>query len=259
MSISIAVHVDGYYGLKYGVRNMLDLFDKYNIKASFFINMGKEAGIFKILKYYGGSEGSTGSTKSTVGRYTKFQILRMLFFPKNLGNSNCEILEEIKRKGHEVNPHCWSHIMWSKNFNNLNIPEQFSKMCNAFDKCVHERPIGFVPPTWKWDVRVINEMKNFKLKYLSVNEGKMQWKDGILIIPLTFEKTPEELLNQGLGEEKILKIYEKEIKGKKFVNLYFHADFEGIAGIKLFEKILKLVNPKEIKMYQEIYSKENEK
>jgi len=51
MTFSISIHVDGYYGLVKGVPNLLNLFDNYGIKATFFVNMGKEANLFQILKY----------------------------------------------------------------------------------------------------------------------------------------------------------------------------------------------------------------
>ena len=254
MAINISVHVDGYYGLRYGVGDMLDLFDKYKIKACFFINMGGEAGLFKILKYR--TKGLKKSDKSIGQRYTKMQIIRMLLMPKMLGNANCKILNEIKSRGHEVNPHCWSHLLWSKNFKKIDIPNEFSKMCNSFENCVYETPRGFAPPTWKWDARVLNEMKKHKMEYLSVDKGgKPYFKNGILIIPLTFNRTPEELLNKGLNKKQVIEVYKKHIKNRGYVNLYFHADYEGIFGLDILESILKLLKGKKTNTFEEILLK----
>lgn len=252
MSVSISIHVDGYYGLKKGVPNLLDLFDKYGIRASFFINMGSEAGISKILRYR--TKNLKKSDKESRKRYNKLQIMRMLVFPRNLGNANCRILREIERRGHELNPHCWSHLLWSRNFEKLNIRDEFIKMISSFERCAGRRPEGFVPPTWKWDHRVLREMKELGFKYLSAKEGKIEFREGILIIPLTFESTIEELVNKGINKEEIIKIYNKEL-GKKFVNLYFHADYEGIDGQELLEEILKNINKKDVLTLRQVYEK----
>ena len=114
MSISISIHVDGYYGLTKGVDNLLRLFDKYKIKVSFFVNMGKEANILELLKHR--SQDLKEEDKGIVKRYSKIQLIKMVLLSRKLGHGNCKILRKILEKGHEVNPHSWSHLKWSKNF-----------------------------------------------------------------------------------------------------------------------------------------------
>ncbi len=254
MSNSVSVHVDGYYGLKYGVTNLLELFKKYNIKATFFVNMGREAGIFKILKYR--TKELKKSDKEIVNRYSKIQMLRMLFFPRALGYKNCKILKQIKDAGHEVNPHCWSHLLWSKNFDKMDIENQIKKMKESFVRCLNQEPTGFAPPTWKWNSRVIDFLKKAGFSYISTNNAKFSKitkSNGITLIPLTYDKTPEEMLNEGMSEKEVIKYYKEKVIKKEF-NIYFHADYEGIRGLKLTEEILKLINPKTLKTYTEIVS-----
>lgn len=249
MSISISIHVDGYYGLTEGVPKLLNLFDKYKIKASFFVNMGREAHLLEILRY----KKNTTQKEGIIKRYSLKELVKILILNRKIGSGNFSILREIKRKGHEVNPHCWSHLKWSQNFKKINQLEELKKIEKSYLKCFHSPPKGFVAPTWKWNQKTINLLKKLKYNYLATDNqfATPFLKEELLIIPLSFKSTPEELLNKGFSEKEILCLYEKEIK-KDYVNLYFHADYEGRKGIDLFEKILKLIEKNNTILYKDI-------
>ena len=55
--------------------------------------------------------------------------------------------------------------------------------------------------------------------------------------------------------KEILEIYKKELK-KDYVNIYFHADYEGIRGINIFESVLKLLKGKPFSTYSELLEKQ---
>ena len=248
MSVSISVHVDGYYGLVRGVRNLLNLFEKYQIKASFFVNMGNEANLFELIKYR--SRGLKGKDKSVVKRYSRIGLIKMILLSRKLGNGNKKILREIIKGGHELNPHSWSHLIWSKNFDKMNYKKQIFLMKDSFFKCTGKYPKGFAPPTWKINDKILKELKNQGFEYVSIDRGENEVREEIKIIPLSFPNSIEELLNEGNTREEIIKIYKRELN-KKEVNLYFHADFEGIRGIKLFEEVIKMIDPKKVKLIYE--------
>lgn len=252
MTISISIHVDGYYGLVNGVPNLLRLFDRYNIKATFFINMGNEASIFQLLKYRRNSN-IGDSDKKVVSRYSKKQLLEIMFLNRGLGHRNARILRMIKNAGHEVNPHCWSHLLWSRNFDKIDYLSEIRKMKNAYFEIFGGNPKGFAPPTWKFNDKVMRVLKDEGFDYLSVNDcfNKLTTVKGLKIIPLSFGMNIEELLNEGRSKKEIIDLYRKEL-GKKYVNLYFHADFEGLRGIKLFEEVLKLIKNKKTTIYRDL-------
>lgn len=227
MSVSISIHVDGYYGLTKGIENLLSLFEKYGVRASFFINMGDEASILDLLRYR--SRGENKMDMKISNRYTKKELIRMLLFPRKLGHAHKEVLRKIIDKGHEVNPHCWSHLRWSKNFERIDFEKEIKKMKEAFYKCIGKNPKGFSPPTWKINEKVLGVLKKQGFEYVGVNKGEISEKMGIKIIPLSFQKNIEELLMEGKSEQEVLDIYKDEFK-KSYVNLYFHADFEGLRG-----------------------------
>ena len=252
MSLSISIHVDGYYGLVDGVPRLLDLFDKYGIKATFFVNMGREASIFQLLKYR--DKNNTNKSDSKIAsRYTRLQMLKIAFLSRPLGHAHPKILRDIKKRGHEVEPHCWSHLLWHRNFENINHLAEIQKMKKGYFGIFGEDPKGFVPPTWKYNKKVIDCLKKEGFSYISVKgPGKRVTKEeGLKVIPLSFSQNIEELLNEGKTDSEILEIYDKELK-KSYVHLYFHADYEGIRGLKIFEEFLRKIKEKTTMLCKEL-------
>lgn len=240
MNTKISIHVDGYYGLVKGVPNLLDLFERYNIKATFYINMGFESFIFDYLIYK--NKCKRTKPKVIIERYSKIQLLFMVLLHRGLGHSHLKILREIKKRGHEVEIHCWNHLEWSKNFNNFNYKKQIERSIKSYQKIFGYKPKKFVAPTWKINNNIIKELKKQGLNTIQIlekNKSKFINKNVNLDI-LTYNKTIDELLGEGKKMEEILDIYSKELN-KKNANLYFHADYEGLRGLEYFKKIMKLL------------------
>jgi len=220
-TIAISIHVDGYYGLVKGVPRILKLLKKYKIKTTFFINMGKEANIFQLLKYRRNHKNSQKNLK-VEKRYTKIEQASMILLNRKLGQNYKKLLIEIEKQGHEVEPHCWSHLLWSKNFEKLNHKKEIFLMKRAYENIFNKSPKGFAPPTWKYNQKVIELLKEANFQYIAVSDTAktIKKKDGFFIIPVSFSKNIEELISGGHKKEKIIKIYKKELN-KKYVTYIF--------------------------------------
>lgn len=240
MNPKISIHVDGYYGLVQGIPNLLNLFDKYNIKATFYINMGFESFIFDYIKYKRRNKNIDNNTKNTVSRYSKIQLLSMVLLHRGLGHSHPKLLREIKKRGHEVEIHCWNHLEWSSNFEKFNYKKQIEKCVESYEEIFGYKPKKFVAPTWKINNNIIKQLKEQGIGTIQIlDKDKLKFKnEKINLDILTYSKTVDELLGEGNSREQILEIYKKELN-RKNANVYFHADYEGRNGIKLLEEILK--------------------
>lgn len=239
MPPKISIHVDGYYGLTQGVKNLLDLFDRYDLRVTFFVNMGREANLFETLKYR--ARNLEENDKKIVKRYSKIQLLKIILLQRKIGSGHSKILKEILKRGHDVQPHAWSHLRWSKNFDKMNYKKEIYLMKKAFFKSLRFYPTKFAPPTWKISKEIILYLGDMGFKEICVlpqDLSKFKEIKNPKADILSFDKTPEELLQEGKTMEEVIKIYKQEFT-KKNAHLYFHADYEGIAGINLFDKILK--------------------
>ena len=122
------------------------------------------------------------------------------------------------------------------------MPCQITIPSNSYFNFFNENPKGFAPPTWKYNRNIINILRNEGFEYLSITSdwSKANKKNGIKIVPLSFDYNIEELITKGHSNKKILEIYKREFN-KEFIHVYFHADYEGILGKNLFEEVLKLI------------------
>ena len=239
MPVKISIHVDGYFGLVKGVPRLLKLFEQNKIKATFFVNMGREASILNLLKYLRKNKEELKKTKRIIKRYNQLEMLSTVFLMRKIGCGHQNLLKEIEKRGHRVEPHCWSHLEWSKNFENFDYKKQIYLLKKSFKECLGREPQSFAPPTWKVNAEILKELARQGFKEVCILKKdieKFKHFKEIKFNVLTFDKTIEELLAEGKNEKEIIEIYKRE-KKKKGAHLYFHADFEGRRGMKLFMKI----------------------
>lgn len=260
--IGLRIDVDGYYGLVYGVPNLLDLFDKHGLKATFFINMGKEANILDLFRYRLLKRKGLSSVDLAVGwRYSLKQKLRMALFPQKLGCVHCEILKEIEKRGHEAQVHAWNHLKWTKDFENINVEEELTNMINSYEMCLGKKPIGIVCPQFRYDKRVLDALDKFGFKYAGDMPGDKPFypapegkKYAHMQIPTTLTENIEEMKNRGLSLEQIKNTFKNHIDAGGYRCIYFHADYEGLKGLSDFEELLKFLKIK-TNTYNDIYKK----
>jgi peptidoglycan/xylan/chitin deacetylase (PgdA/CDA1 family) len=215
--------------------------------------MGRESSIIDhLLNLKKKSKSEKGQLKSL--RYSTVQKMIMVLMCRKLGGEHKEIIKRIEKFGHEVNPHCWSHFQWSKKFERIDQEKEIEKAIASYRKILKKNPTGFAPPQWRYNARTIEILENKKIGYLSTPvETSPKNKNGrTRIIPLSYNKTIEELVAEGKKIEEIVKIYRQEFK-KPYVNWYFHADYEGRGGIHYLEKILNITRGKSI-LYREMQS-----
>jgi len=116
MVFVLRIDVESNKGIKEGIPKIIDLLKRYNIKASFYLTMGGESGIFDLLKYRKKLDGERG-----IKIFSKFEILRMAFFPKDFVENNKNILQRILNEGHELGIHGWKHRRWTRGLEEINV------------------------------------------------------------------------------------------------------------------------------------------
>jgi len=231
----LRVDVDGYYGLRLGVRNLLDLFGEYGVRATFFVNMGREP---FYLKYISKLKKSSKSKRS-FGRHSWWQKLRMLLLPKGIGIANFNLLREIEKRGHEVEPHAWNHADWNLKLEEIDQKRELEFMSTTYEKCFGRKPTGFAPPSFKFNRETLSILQEMGFEYVSLMGKSPEWLNGIWNFPVTYPRTIEEEILMG-GPMSLSRIKE-HIEASEYASIYIHADWEGIRGIRLLESLLTMV------------------
>jgi len=238
-NFTIRVDLESDKGIRYGLPNLLDLFKKNDIRASFYLTIGGESNIFEIAKSLGKMK-SSGERKIKI--WSSCEKIRMLLLPRDFVKKNKSILRRILYEGHELGLHGYKHRAWTRNLNNLNIEKEFDKMVEKYFFYFNQKPVSFSSPGFNINEKVINSLDKNKIKYIS-DFDSFKKINNLINVPITIKgnnKMPfiEYWAGEGKSDDEILGIFKKEIENKNFVSFYIHGLFEGRYKIGLLNKMI---------------------
>lgn len=249
-TFTLRVDLESDKGIKEGVPRLLDLLNDYKIKASFYLVMGGESGIFNTLKY-------RKKIKSSEERVIKLwgfkDKLKMVFFPKDFVEENIKILKRILEEGHELGIHGWKHREWTRGLEKINIKKTISKSIVRYVQLFGKKPISWASPGFNTNEKVLKELQNLGISHISDFQGNKQAYYGkIKNVPITIfgkNKMPiiEHLASLKKNDEEILKELKEKAEKNEIISFYIHGMFEARFKIRILEEIFKFVKDKKFK------------
>jgi len=248
-TFTLRVDLESDKGIK-SVPKLLNLLKKYKIKASFYLVMGGESGIFDLIKYSGGLK---SASERTIKIWSLKEKIRITLFPKDFVKENIKILKRILDEGHELGLHGWKHREWTRGLHKINIEKRILMAKKRYSILFGKNAVSWVSPGFNTNKRVIEILKKYGINFISDFEGKEVRKySGIKNVPITIlgeNKTPiiEFLVSEGKKDDEIIKDLKDEIKKKNLASLYIHGLFEARFKLNILEDIFKFVNEKKIK------------
>lgn len=240
--LAIAVHVDTLRGYRLGVPALLSLFDRLEIRATFFFSLGPDRSgraIRRIFKPGFFSKMQRTKAVSTYGLKTLFY--GTLLPAPLIVSSDPSIFREAIRKGQECAVHAWDHVTWQDRLEKLSRERISEELKRAFD--LFQREAGFSPracaaPGWQVTPTSLEVEDALGLDYLSDTRGRFPFlprMGGKLFvtpqIPTTLPTMDEILGMPGVNEGNIDKWYLKQLSpGLNVITI--HAEMEGIGQIE---------------------------
>jgi peptidoglycan/xylan/chitin deacetylase (PgdA/CDA1 family) len=172
-TIGVAVHVDTYEGMKKGVPALLALFQKYNIKASFFVPMGKDHTGWtakRIFKRKGFLK-KAGTGRVWAEAVSKKTLMYGLLLPgPQIAKKNGELLHLIAAEGHELGIHGYDHVYWHdhiKGFGQKRTEEEIEKLLKVYSELTGTQARSFAAPGWMINPHVLRCFQEKGLAYSS--------------------------------------------------------------------------------------------
>lgn len=246
----LRVDIESNKGLEEGIPKLLNLLDKYDIKASFYVVMGGESGLYELLRYSGKLK--TGNERN-IKLWNLREKIRMAFFPRDFVKKNENILIRILNEGHELGIHGWKHRAWTRGLDKINVNEHIKKARQKYIKLFNKTPISFCSPAFNINERVLSCLESNNIRFISDFPGNFPDMHGkIKNVPITIEgkdKMPiiEYLVSEGKKDEEIFEIIKKEIKKEKLASFYIHDLFEARFKLNLLDKIFNFIKEEKIK------------
>ena len=248
---ALRVDIDSRYGLLHGVPNIQDILRRLDLKASFYVVMGGETGIFELLRTR--RSGKTNEPFKGV-KLPAAEIARMLLLPRNFAEENVELLRSIKAQGHFLGVHGWKHREWTRALDLIDVRDRLGKCVEKYKELFGEAPTGFVGPGFKTDARVLQALDDFGFKYAGDLAGEEAFhpeykgkRFNHVQVPITLRAANtspliEEFSLAGMSDDAVAKETIRHINlqsEKGMASFYCHDIFEGTYKPKVLEEVLR--------------------
>jgi peptidoglycan/xylan/chitin deacetylase (PgdA/CDA1 family) len=236
--IGLKIDVDTSEGMKQGVPRLLDLLNALNIRASFFVPMGKDhtgwtakrvftrKGFLKKVKRVG-----------VVETYGIKTLMYGLLLPgPNIAKKNRPILQQIIAAGHEAGIHGYDHVSWHDHvceWNETKTLKILRQACTVYEEMLGQRACSFAAPGWMINPHALGFLEKNSFLYSSDTRGVSPFLPdmggrhfGILQIPTTLP-TLDEVVGIAGDEPVLLSRHFVGLLTEDLNILTIHAELEG--------------------------------
>jgi len=175
-TIGIKVDVDTYAGMQKGVPALLAVFREYNIRASFFVPMGKDH-TGRTVKRVFTRKGflKKAGRVGVVSTYGIKTLMYGLLLPgPEIAKKNRSLLLKIIEEGHELGIHGYDHVRWHdfiKHFNKESTEQEIKKLLQVYEEIVGKKACSFAAPGWMINPHALKFFQENGLVYSSDTRG----------------------------------------------------------------------------------------
>ena len=174
--IGLKIDVDTYEGMKNGVPTLLDLLRQFNVKASFFVPMGKDHTGWTVKRVF--TRKGFLKKANRVGVLETYGIrtlMRGLLLPgPEIAKKNRLTLNEIVAQGHEVGIHGLDHVDWHdhiKEWDKTKTSAVLNRACRVYEDLLGQKAHSFAAPGWMINTHALRFFENHCFLYSSDTRG----------------------------------------------------------------------------------------
>lgn len=266
MDVGLRIDVDTFRGTRDGVPRLLEILDKYNIKASFFFSVGPDnmgRHLWRLLK----PQFLLKMLRSNAASLYGWDILLAgTAWPgKKIGENLAQIIRDTDKMKHEIGLHAWDHHAWQAHVGNWSAEQQYKHIklgMDALENVLGRKIDCSAVAGWRADEQVVQVKEEFGYRYNSDCRGTHIFKPhvknngqnnglGAPQIPVTLPTFDEVIGSTIAGTEITLENYNQTILSlldDRVLNVYtIHAEVEGIIMASLFESLIIAAQEKGIR------------
>lgn len=260
--LGLKIDVDTFRGTKYGVPALAKLLDKHGILGTFFFSIGPDNMGRNLWRLFNPRFFIKMLRGNAVKLYGVDILFKGVFYSgPDIGSKLSEIMRQTKNAGHEIALHANDHYKWQRTISEmtrLTIKQEISLTCEKWYKIFGEFPKAAGNPGWQLSAEWLDffeEEKSYQLLYRSDCRGQFIGYPKIngrvystIQIPTTLPTFDEVIGIDGINEENYNDYIFSLISEDRPNILTIHAEVEGIAYIKMFEKFLEKCKRNNIKI-----------
>lgn len=247
--IAFRFDIDTHRGLVRRTPPLLDVLERHAIPATFFCVMGREASVPEIVRLRFLAPKTSKSKLDVAAKGGLASLVAAALLPRYVGSGNPKAVRAIVDRGHEVQPHGWSHIRWQRDIDRIDVREHLRLAMDACEAATGERPVGYASPGRTWNDAALDAFDDAGLLYAGDMdgdapfrpEGHDHWQ-----LPITRFETIAQLRARGLDDDAIVDLLVADVEGDGYRCLYEHPDDLGEAELDVFDRLFAHVRGKGI-------------
>jgi peptidoglycan/xylan/chitin deacetylase (PgdA/CDA1 family) len=250
--VVLKVDVDTYLGTLHGVPALLELFKRFDVKASFLFSVGPDNTGRAIRRVFRkGFLQKVGRT-SVVSHYGLRTLMNGVLKPgPHIGKRAGTVMRQVAAVGHEVGIHCYDHVRWQDNVAAKDLDWtrlEMDKALEAFRDAVRIDPQTIGAAGWQINRFVIALEEQMGFAYASDVRGREPFfpvmegtRSNCIQIPTTLPTLDEIIGSDGIDSSNCWEtILEKSREQFPCGHVYtLHAELEGMKLMPVMEKLLE--------------------
>lgn len=239
--LALRFDVDTRAGLVDRVPPLLDLLGRHDLPATFFVVMGREAHLGEIVRLRLLAPKASKSPLNVAAKGGRLAVLRAALLPRAVGSGHGDLLREIVARGHELQPHGWSHIRWQRDLPALDAADHLDRARAALGSATGVEPDGWASPGRSCDERVLTLLDDRGVRYGGDLDGTSPFVPPghrHLQLPVTRFETIAQMRARGLADDEIAATYLRDVvDNPDYCCLYEHPDDVGPAELAIFDTL----------------------
>jgi undecaprenyl phosphate-alpha-L-ara4FN deformylase len=248
--IALKVDCDTYEGTKTGLPNLLRLFDRLGIRASFYFTLGPDRSGRAIVRVFTRKGFLTKMLRSrALSLYGPKTMLYGTLLPApHIGARLGDAMRAVAAAGHEVGVHAWDHVRWHDRLDRLpeeEVARDYGLAHRQFETIFGRRARASAAPGWHATATSLLVQERYNLLYASNTRGGAPFfpeaagrRFQTLEIPTTLPTWDEMLNAPGLEDETaFIDYYRRTIAGTEVHSI--HTEVEATALLDRFARQLE--------------------
>jgi undecaprenyl phosphate-alpha-L-ara4FN deformylase len=235
--LGLKIDVCTFEGLRVGVPNLLRLFDRHGVRASFFAALGPDTSGRAIVRAFRPGFLAKMRRTSAVRTYGLRTILSGTLLPPRHMARLAPTLQAVIAAGHELAIHGYDHRRWQDRLHRMDegvVRDEIGRAVTIYRTVTGRAARGFGAPGWQVSAASLRALDEIGFAYASDTRGLGPFFPRVagrrlrtLQLPTTLPTLDEVLgLDDGEGAGFVARV-RREVQGRAWSVLTMHAEMEG--------------------------------
>lgn len=259
--LAMKVDVDTWIGLKEGVANLLDLFRRHSVPASFFVAFGPDNSGKAIRRIFQRGFLHKMWRTNPLRIYGLRTLLCGTFLPPPIiGEKAPQMLAAVVAEGHELGIHGYDHVGWHDRLERMGeaaVAGEIEAAIAIYIQSLHTTPQSFAAPGWRVTSTSLAVQDRQGFLYCSDTRGQFPFLPMMrgqayqtLQIPTTLPTLDEILGLDGKYGEAVNDVLLSQLRHDRLNVHTIHAEVEGRAQLNLFASLLRRLEGRGVEYVQ---------